>query len=603
MKPNDFQSARIPAGATDEAEQDERLYADTMERVRQGATGGFYGGIAVAVAFAFLFHDIANPALYWGWIGAFALHLLVRAPQLLRPLPASDAAVHAWSRRFVIGLAVAGTLWGLSATAFFPATDSAGRYLLTATQYVVAIMSVAAFSWYPRAFAVFITPLFALMSLPWFLHGSPHAWTLLFLTFATYLVLMDYVFRNAKVLIAGLAMRYEREALLAQLVERTDEAERANVGKTRFLASASHDLRQPLHALGLLSAHAVNVSRDPALDPVLHQMQSMTRVLGELVDALLDISRLDAGAVKPSMQRFKLQEVLDSVVEDAALVAENKGLTLRVRRSSHWTRSDPVMLGRIVQNLLANAIRYTPNGGVLLATRERAGRLSVEIWDTGIGIDQSEQKNIFGEFVQLDNPARDRTQGLGLGLAIVARLSALLDCGIAVRSRVGRGSVFVVTLPIAAPDAKLRGSTPALPDEVLDGTRIMLIEDDAAVLEATRMLLQSWGCQIFTAVDFDSALNAMHVAASEIDIVITDHRLGEKSGIDIAHALRARATKTLPVMVVTGDIIEYIDKSALAEPCVFLSKPLAAISLRAALMQMLKTNNLLKSESPLPDSQ
>ena len=371
MKPNDFRSARIPAGATDEAEQDERLYADTMERVRQGATGGFYGGIAVAVAFAFLFHDIANPALYWGWIGAFALHLLVRAPQLLRPLPASDAAVHAWSRRFVIGLAIAGTLWGLSATAFFPATDSAGRYLLTATQYVVAIMSVAAFSWYPRAFAVFITPLFALMSLPWFLHGSQHAWTLLFLTFATYLVLMDYVFRNAKVLIAGLAMRYEREALLAKLVERTDEAERANAGKTKFLASASHDLRQPLHALGLLSAHAVNVSRDPALDPVLHQMQSMTRVLGELVDALLDISRLDAGAVKPSMQRFKLQDVLDSVVEDAALVAENKGLTLRVRRSSHWTRSDPVMLGRIVQNLLANAIRYTPNGGVLLATRER----------------------------------------------------------------------------------------------------------------------------------------------------------------------------------------------------------------------------------------
>ena len=509
-----------------------------------------------------------------------------------------------WAQRFVIGLVFAGSLWGLCGWVLFPAASEAGRYLIFGAQYVIAVMSVAAFSWYPRAFAVFIKPLFLLMSVPWFVHNSAFAWPLLVLVIATYFVLLDYVNRSAKVLVSSLAMRYEREALLAQLVERTAEAERANVGKTRFLASASHDLRQPLQALGLLSARAVSLGESATsnhtaqLNPVLHQMRNMTRVLGDLMDALLDISRLDAGSVKPELQQFALQDVLDSVVDEAALVAADKGLSLRVWRTTVMVESDPIMLARIVRNLLANAIRYTHHGGILLATRQRGGNLNIELWDTGIGIAAADQATIFDEFVQINNPARDRSEGLGLGLAIVASLSGLLGFKISCRSRVDYGSVFTITLPhhaiAAATEPIMRQdrsmSIPRIvADELLAGAQQLLVEDDIAVNDATAMVLRSWGCMVTTALGFDEVAKIITDKSLRFDAIITDFRLRKYTGIEVANALRERYRWAIPVLVVSGEVTVDVRKEPLAEPYFLLPKPIAAAALRVALTQLLKT--------------
>ncbi len=616
---NKFYPHRLDDGLTLSVDDNNRLFADAMARVRHGAKGGLYGGMLVALVFVILFRDNAQFAAYWWWLGAISLHFIARSQQLFERASQVPREVERWAQHLVIGLVFAGTLWGLCGWVLFPAATEAGRYLIFGSEYVIAVMSVAAFSWYPRAFAAFITPLFLLMSVPWFIHGSAYAWPILIFVVATYFVFLDYVNRNASVLIAGLAMRYEREVLLAQLVDRTAEAERANTGKTRFLASASHDLRQPLQALGLLSAHAVALSRGkhaneaPHITPVLLQMQNMTQVLGQLVDALLDISRLDAGLVKPGLQQFALQDVLDSVVDEAVLLAENRGLTLRVRRNAAVIESDPIMLARIVRNLLSNAIRYTHEGGVLLATRVRDKRLTIEVWDTGIGISASDQAIIFDEFVQVGNPARDRSEGLGLGLAIVARLCAMLGFTVTCRSRLGRGAVFSVALPaqqslapslIALTQSGDSGifaradrsiSVPrVIADEVLKDTIVLLIEDDVAVNAATAVLLRSWGCVVITAFgseDVAQIMNASHAATTmpKLDVIITDFRLGTDNGVEIANGLRMRYRWAIPVLLISGEVTVDLSVEPLGQPTIFLPKPVAAVTLRMALSQLLKT--------------
>ncbi len=597
---------RLDDGLTLSVDDNNRLFADAMARVRHGARGGLYGGMLLAVVFAFLFRDNAQSLGYWLWLGAISLHFVIRTHQLFKPFPIAPLDVRRWAQEFVIGLVFAGSLWGLCGWVFFPAASEAGRYLIFGAQYVIAVMSVAAFSWYPRAFALFITPLFVLMSVPWFMHNSAFAWPLLLCAIVTYFVLLDYVNRSAKVLVSSLAMRYEREDLLAQLVERTAEAERANVGKTRFLASASHDLRQPLQALGLLSAHAVSLGESTAknqtaqLNPVLHQMQNMTRVLGGLVDALLDISRLDAGLVKPELQHFALQEVLDSVVDEAALVATAKGVSLRVWRTTAMVESDPIMLARIVRNLLSNAVRYTHHGGILLATRQRGGHLNIEVWDTGMGIAAVDQTTIFDEFVQLNNPARDRAEGLGLGLAIVARLSALLGLTISCRSRAGYGSVFTLAVPShlvrpANAEPLRHDRSISIPrivaDDLLAGAQLLLVEDDIAVNDATALVLRSWGCVVTTAFDFDDVAKIVSDKSLQFDAIITDYRLGKYTGVELVNGLRERYRWAIPVLVVSGEVTVNVTQEALEQPYFLLAKPVAAATLRVALTQLLKTKD------------
>ena len=283
--------------------------------------------------------------------------------------------------------------------------------------------------------------------------------------------------------------------------ERTHQLELANQAKSRFLAAASHDLRQPLHALGLFVAqlHSPISALDRA--QVVARIDASVAAMNELFNALLDISKLDAGVLMPTLTDFPLLQLLKQVESTFAGPAQEKGLSFRVRPFDIWIRSDFILLQRIVFNLVSNAVRYTVRGGILVGCRHRNGQLRIEVWDSGSGIPANQHKNIFAEFYRLGEPDRDRRAGLGLGLAIVERLCRLLGHPIDLSSTVGRGSKrFGLTVPIAA--ARAETATPAEPvAPVADGTSgklVVLIDDDPLVLEGMGGLFRRWGCRVMT---------------------------------------------------------------------------------------------------------
>ncbi|HYH22786.1 MAG TPA: MASE3 domain-containing protein [Azospirillum sp.] len=345
-----------------------------------------------------------------------------------------------------------------------------------------------------------------------------------------------------------------RQALIEQDRSRR-AAERANAAKTRFLAAASHDLRQPVQAL-LLFAHALYGRLDghPAR-ALVDTMRQALDALKTLLDGLLDISKLEAGVVVPKVQPFAVATLLDQLEAEYAPRMAEKGLRLRVVRSSAWVDSDPTLLLRILRNILENALRYTQSGGVLLGCRRGpgGGRLRLVVADTGPGIPRDRLDDIFEEFVQIANAERDRAQGLGLGLAIVKRLANLLDHPVDVRTAPGRGACFTVAAPLARPPRATApaGRTAEAPPE--HGFAVV-IDDEAIILDGMRALLESWGFDVETAVSADEALRVIAARRRPPDVLISDYRLGGgRTGVEAIRAVRGAWGAAVPSILLTGD--------------------------------------------------
>ncbi|MEW5893591.1 MAG: hybrid sensor histidine kinase/response regulator [Pseudomonadota bacterium] len=376
-----------------------------------------------------------------------------------------------------------------------------------------------------------------------------------------------------------------REAT-ADLERKKQEAEQANLAKSRFLASVSHDLRQPMHALGLFIELLNQQLADDQLRGIVQRMQASVSQLEAMFNALLDLSRLDAGAVQPNVRDFDLQPYLRRLIEEFAPQAGQKGLRLRVRLQPVFTHSDPLLLSRILNNLVANAIRYTEHGGVLVACRRRRDHWLLQVWDSGIGMAPEELPRIFEEYYQVGNAARDRQHGMGLGLAIVARLARLLGHELQVQSRPGRGTVFSLKLPLAQRPASEPTPGPA-PAPRFSGQRILVIDDDPDVLDSMGALLASWGLVPVLASGLETAWGALEQAGPP-DAVLSDFRLpGALDGIGVIECLRARYGAALPAALISGDTapdhVARMNASGLA----LLHKPVAPSRLQALLAALL----------------
>ena len=378
----------------------------------------------------------------------------------------------------------------------------------------------------------------------------------------------------------------------AGLQRQKEAAERATLAKSHFLAAASHDLRQPLHALGLFVsalAHSESAKREPEL--VAH-IRSATDSLQNLLDAILDLSRLDGGNVVPRITAFGLGPVLESVQRDLALVAEHKGLRLRVRPTDLWTRSDADLVQRILLNLVGNALRYTRSGGVLVSCRRRGDRVLLEVWDTGAGIPENAREEIFEEYIQLENPERDRAKGLGLGLAICRRLAGLLGASLGVRSRPGHGSVFWITLPLEHP---ARHASPALAQTLAEsaedvarlGGTVLVVDGDPLVRAGMETAITGWGAKVILAASRDEAVTRCCEGGAVPDMAICNLRLpGKASGIDFGGELRS-LYPGIGVLLVSADISEATQAAARAKDFPLLKQPIAPGRLRAALRTLL----------------
>lgn len=385
---------------------------------------------------------------------------------------------------------------------------------------------------------------------------------------------------------ASMARRIDEAT--AELRARKDEAERANLAKSRFLAAASHDLRQPLHALGLFLSELTEQPLDARSRQLTGRLTASTEAMEGLLDSLLDISRLDAGVLTPGPAVFDMHAKLEHLLAGQASAAAARGLELRLRCPPCWGVSDPLLFERIIANLVGNAIRYTPHGRVLVACRRRGERLRVEVRDSGLGIAADDQQVIFQEFVQLGNVERARDKGLGLGLAIVRRLVDLLGHRLELRSALGRGSVFAIELPAAAPPKPVPGDREALALGHFGGLQVMLADDDALALGAMSSLLESWGCEVRAAHTADELLDVL-ARGSAPHILITDLRLGGATdGLALIAAVRTQAGRAgLPAVLISGDTAPESLARIQAAGVPLLHKPVRPARLRALMHRLL----------------
>ena len=376
--------------------------------------------------------------------------------------------------------------------------------------------------------------------------------------------------------------------------ERTHQLELANLAKSRFLAVASHDLRQPLHALGLFVAQLRTAATASEQARIVARIDTAIATMNELFKALLDISRLDAGALAPNVTEFPVIKLLERVDATFAGAAADAGLHLRVVPNSAWVRSDFVLLEQVLLNLVSNAVRYTAKGGVLIGCRKRGEQLCIEVWDTGPGIPADERRRIFREFYRLDDMQGDR-KGLGLGLAIVDRLCRLLGHSLELASAVGSGSRFAVVVPRAA-EAPTVAEPPMLALGFLNlavGKLVVVIDDDVLVLDGMAGLLRSWGCRVIAAHSAQEALIGLTKEEGSPDLIISDfHLSGGKTGIEAIEELHAAFDLPIPAFLVSGDISPALLEEARRRGYHLLHKPVDPMSLRTMLNRLVKRTAL-----------
>ncbi|MDM3870003.1 hybrid sensor histidine kinase/response regulator [Porticoccus sp. W117] len=361
------------------------------------------------------------------------------------------------------------------------------------------------------------------------------------------------------------------QQLVSELTDAKEEAERSNLAKSQFLASASHDLRQPLHAMGILLENLKNNSNRTPSDPVIDKLMASKNALSGLFNSLLDLSQLDSGAIKPQLGHYRLSQVFESIETIFTPIAHNKQLSLVFDHSEQVVYTDLILLERVLHNLVSNAIKFTEEGNINI-TASGQENLRITVTDTGIGIPSQDQQRIFDEYLQLNNDARDRSKGIGLGLAVVKRLCTLLGCELSVESTPGRGSRFQLT--VAEGDlAMVTVEKDGMESPSIEGLKILMIDDDQPILDAMSLLLNDWNCSVWGFTSKAKALAVLQNEEIDPDVLICDYRLKGENGIEVIDAIRSILGKPIPALIISGDTAPEITQRARQHKLFFLNKP------------------------------
>lgn len=576
-----------------------RIFGELINVLYRQATPIFFGNIAVAALSVYLlWNQVAHPALL-SWAAAIFLLTLIRIVIVRRDLrmeqPSGAARRRAWTYALFSGLS--GCLWGATGILFFAPDNAVVTVFICILLAGMTGGSVASQSSFPPAYYAFALPTVLPFALRSFFHGGPLFSVLGVLSLFLLGVNLAYSRNFHRTVREAVALRFENTGLIEQLQQEKERAESASRSKSQFLAAASHDLRQPTHALGLYIATLRAMCNASAVSAhevgaIAGKLQVALKGLVQLLDVLLDISKLDAGAVKVRREVFDVQELLETLDQQFSGVAAEQRLRFIVRPTAVLIQTDRALLHSILANFVSNALRYTERGKVLVGARRRGDFIEIQVADTGIGIAPEQSQLIFGEFYQIGNAARRREHGLGLGLAIVKRTADLLSVRIGVQSVSARGSVFSVWVPLAprtqimtartAPEQNANGATKA----------ILVIDDDADVLDSMRLLLSSWGHRVVAVASLEHALHAVqnsaHAAgAPPFDLILSDFRLAENvSGIDVVRAVRQACGDDIPAVVITGDTSVDSISSITGAQLGILHKPLAPEMLQAVLRDL-----------------
>ncbi|OED37971.1 hypothetical protein AB833_21565 [Chromatiales bacterium (ex Bugula neritina AB1)] len=560
-----------------------------------------------------IIYPIVLSYVFWGTQAGWKIFLwsvasiLVYVSRMLltlqyRKRPPEEDDPWKWGRYFSITSFFSRLLWGAAAWLFYQPdaqTELVLLYVLIVGTAAGAIM-ISAY-WMP-GYLLYAVPAVTLMILSLFVNGDKNENILAVMLCLFLVMLISVAFKSREQGYASIRLRFENLDLIEKLNVEKERAEDANRAKTRFLAAANHDLRQPVHALSLLSySMKSELSSEKGLE-LYSQLEQTVSNLNSLLESLLDLSQLEAGALKVVRDDIELPQIAAQLQSEFLSLCRQKNLEFRVRVMQGRVCTDHTLLLRLLRNLLSNAVRYTPDGGVLLAFRRRADSVSIEIWDTGIGIDDDNKTDVFREFFQVENSTRMPDKGLGLGLAICQKIATLLDLQLSMHSRPGRGTVFRIALPLLLNENRIEacgagdtGTEPTdhaeggIDDEYtqrLKGLRALVIDDDLIGLGAMSVVLSSFGMETTLAQTADRAMELLDDGAG-IDMILSDYQLSEEiNGIELIDKIRARpGYQHTPAVIVTGDtapaVLARIQSTGI--PC--LNKPVIAEQLAQRLSE------------------
>jgi signal transduction histidine kinase/CheY-like chemotaxis protein len=566
-------------------------------------------------SFASITGYLLLPALLWNYVPHFNIILWLSlcvvfvsiAPHVLlgmyRRADEQSREKEYWSK-WLVGTAFVGSCsWGSMGVLLYPPDSLVFQLVLMfAIGVGAALAAIIGASYQPVFWAKFVPNLLPFCIFALFQDEA--IYTLIGLgiplVYGTALLLL---YRNLhKHFLESLRLRLEKNHLIEQLQHKKQAAEKANAEKSRFLAAASHDLRQPLHAQMLLVDELKSHAHNEHCAQTLQKLEISMKTMNGLFSELLDISKLDACAITPNITEFPVSELFEELAMDFSHMAKSNHLQFRIHSSELKIRSDRNLLSRVLRNLVSNAIRYTDKGGILIGCRRRKSNVLIQVWDTGAGIPATEKEHIFHEFYQLHNPERDRNKGLGLGLAIVSKLADLLDHKIHIHSQVKKGSVFSVEVPVAI--GMTTGMTTEMTTETIaaaalikpiesqnrniSGLNVLLVDDNELILTTMRDLFIKWGCNVFAASSLDTALNHVGSLINRLDLIVADFRLrNNTTGIQVIDKLELVLNRKIPSIIVTGDTSPQILQTILHSGRYVLHKPVAPQKLRQYVNEVL----------------
>lgn len=571
-------------------ERDEVL-REQVTLLRQNFPMTLLASLATALGTLWVMARVADTQVVSIWLVSHALVVIGVYATLRGMAPQSDPVLRS-ARKLMACMAAMGLSWG--SLGFVVLYWGSAESVIYAIGIVSTVSSGALGLGAPlyRAYITYLSCAVGGIFVAVAMSGGPAMWPALFLVLVYYALAGLQASTGDTATRRSIALKLDNERLVAELraesqraLAAQEEAERADRDKSRFLAAASHDLRQPLHAMGLFLETLQRSPMSPHQLTVLGHAQAASSAAVEMLTTLLDYSRLEAGVVKMRPAAFAVQPLLTALEQEFGVQADNAGLVYRTHETSTAAYADRSLVMLVMHNFISNALRYTARGGVLIACRRRGRRIALEVWDTGAGIPQSQWDNIFQEFHQLGNPERDRRKGLGLGLAIVKRLVREMGTSVELSSRPGRGSVFRLWLD-AWQGALEDEAPPSFNHFDLTGLQVLAIDDDESVRLGMQALLQSWGCHCTTAESSADALE--HIEDSTPDLIITDFRLRhEETGKQVLQALRAYLGVSVPAIIMTGDTSPQRLRDAQTTSALLLHKPVSTGQLRDAIVQLI----------------
>ena len=485
---------------------------------------------------------------------------------------------------YALGSGVAGSIWGIGSVIILPPDLLDYQLFVFFLLVTQGATTVSSMSCYKPAFYAYMPISIIPLGMFFTLQAQPLHQAIGYLTIPYVIALSYFATKFNHSFVDSLKLRFENLELVAQLREQKMEADSANRAKSKFLAAASHDLRQPLHALTLFTSVLDESIKYPVVRRVVEQIKSSVSALQNLFNALLDVSQLDAGVMKVEKVYFYLTPVFNKLANDFNSQASKKGLRLHWPDCDYAVYTDPSLFEQILRNFVSNAINYTETGEITIDCIANGEVIDIHVIDTGPGITDVDQEAIFSEFYQLNNPERDRSKGLGLGLAIVKRTANLLSHSIKVESQPGSGSTFSITVEQAhvAVPVDVNGTEPEINFRPITNSLIIVIDDEISVREGMQSLLQLWGCEVITAVDQAEAITLLRQHGQTPDGIIADYRLREnKTGVEAIHAIHAEFHDGIPALIVTGDIAVERLREVKNSGFQMLHKPVAPAKLRA----------------------